>query len=84
MPQPPQLSASFPLIVTQDPPGHWVVSGGQLPLHVPALQTSLAWQDVVQLPQWVASDETHAPLQLSSPGWHWHDPLWQVCPLPHA
>jgi len=52
--------------------------------HDPALQTSPAWQAVVQLPQRVASGETQAPLQSSNPAWHWHAPLWQVCPVPHA
>jgi hypothetical protein len=35
---------------------------------------------MVQFPQWVASDETHEPLQ-SIPDWHAQAPPWQVCPV---
>jgi len=70
MPQPPQLSASLPLVTTQAPLGHWVVPEAQVVPHTPALQTSPPAQAAVQVPQWVASDETHAPLQLSVPAWH--------------
>ena len=38
----------------------------------------------MQLPQWVASEETQAPLQERSPPAHWHEPLWQVMPLPQT
>jgi len=61
-----------------------VAPGAQLEPHAPALQTSFAAQAVVQLPQCMASDETQAPAQLSSPVWHWHEPFRQLCPAVHA
>ena len=39
----------------------------QLELQLLLLQTSLLWQAVAQFPQWLASDATHEPLQLSMP-----------------
>jgi hypothetical protein len=62
VPQPPQLSASLPFVTTQAVP-HRVCPLAQLELQRLLLQTWLVWQVVVQLPQWVASDETHPPLQ---------------------
>jgi hypothetical protein len=41
-------------------------------VQAPPLQTWLAPQTLVQLPQWVASDATHEPLQSSSPDGHAH------------
>jgi hypothetical protein len=78
VPQPPQLSGSFPLVTTHDPFGHIVVPPVQLVAQLPALQTCPAWQAMVQPPQWLLSGVTQAPLQLSDPAWHWQDPLWQV------
>jgi hypothetical protein len=69
-PQPPQLSGSFPFVIAQDPLGHIVVPESHIVAHVPALQTSPSLQTVVQSPQWLLSDDTHAPLQESSPAWH--------------
>jgi hypothetical protein len=70
VPQPPQLSGSFPFVTAQDPLGHIVVPEEQLEAQAPALQTSPSLQTVVQSPQWLLSDDTQAPLQLSSPAWH--------------
>jgi len=82
--QPPQLSASLPFVVTHDPFGHWVVPGAQVEPHTPALQTSPGWQAMPQPAQFMASDEMQAPPQLRRPAWHWHEPPWHICPLPHA
>jgi hypothetical protein len=75
MPQPPQLSGSFPFVRTHDPSPHIVLPSVQLVAQAPPLQTSPVWQAFVQLPQWVLSGERQVPLQLSSPAWHWQDPL---------
>ena len=72
------------MVATQAPPEHWVVPCAQLEPHTPALQTSTPWQAVAQLPQWLESDETQAPLHRSSPVWHWHELFSQICPVPHA
>jgi hypothetical protein len=63
--QPPQLRGSLP-VFTQAPlqvasPAEQVVA------HAPMLQTWVAEHTVVQLPQCWGSEETHCPLQLSSP-----------------
>jgi hypothetical protein len=44
------------------------------------LQTSPVAQAIEQLPQWVASEATQEPLQLSMPDGHLHALSWQVCP----
>jgi hypothetical protein len=78
VPQPPQF---VPLVVVStqlDPQSVRLVS--QLEVQLPLLQTWPDWQVVAQLPQWVASDGTHEPLQDISPDWHWHAPFWQTCP----
>jgi hypothetical protein len=51
------------------PQGVWAP---QLEVQALALQTWFAPQTIVQLPQWLASDATHEPLQSSRPGWHLH------------
>ena len=88
IPQPPQLSGSFPFVVTHDPLPHIVVPPVQLEAQLPALQTWVPEQACPQEPQFAMSCEMQLPLQLSSPAWHWQDPFWQVCPalqaLPHA
>jgi hypothetical protein len=78
IPQPPQLSGSFPFVATQDPPGHTVLPPVQLVAQAPPLQTSPVWQASVQLAQWLLSGEAQVPLQLSSPAWHWQDPPWHI------
>jgi hypothetical protein len=75
IPQPPQLSGSVPFVTAQLPLGHIVVPAAQLEAQVPALQTSPSGQTVVHVPQWLLSDDTQAPLQTSSPGWHRQAPL---------
>jgi hypothetical protein len=70
IPQPPQLRGSLPLMLAQEPLEHWVVPLAQLVAQAPALQTWPDGQALVQLPQWVASDDTQTPPQLSSPAWH--------------
>jgi hypothetical protein len=47
------------------------------------LQTWLAPQTFVQLPQWVASEATHEP-QSSVPLGQEHEPVWQVRPPPQG
>ena len=44
------------------------------------LQTWPVVQVIAQLPQWVASEATQEPLQLSMPDGHLHWLSWQVCP----
>jgi hypothetical protein len=68
--QPPQLRGSFPLVVAQAPFEQAVAPAEQLVAQAPALQTCPEGQAFVQLPQWLASDETQVPLQLSSSAWH--------------
>ena len=70
IPQPPQLSGSLPVTFTQEPFGHWVVPPGQLAAQAFPLQTCPDGQALEQPPQWVASDDTQTPPQLSSPAWH--------------
>ena len=64
-------------------------------MHAVSPAPQLAWQElllhtcapahvVVQLPQWLASEATQAPLQASRPAVHWHWPAWQVWPVPQA
>jgi hypothetical protein len=88
VPQPPQLSGSFPFVTTHAPFEQVVVPAAQLELQAPALQTCPAWQAAVQLLQWLLSGVRQTPLHASSPAAHWQDPLWQVWPaahtLPHA
>lgn len=79
MPQAPQLSASEPFVTTQAVPQR-VCPAAQLEVQALLLQTCPAAQVVVQLPQWVASDETQLPLQ-SIPDWQAQAAPWQVCPV---
>jgi hypothetical protein len=51
---------------------HGVWPPAQLEVHALLLQTWLAPHTVVQFPQWVASEATHAPLQSSMPVGHLH------------
>jgi len=83
-PHPPQLSGSFPFVTAQLPLGHIVVPGSHIDAHVPPLQTSPVLHAFVQLPQWLLSDETQAPLQTSAPAWQAHAPFWQVWPAPQV
>ena len=78
IPQPPQLSGSFAVVVTHDPFAHIVVPPVQLAAQLPPLQTWPAGQAFPQLPQLALSCEAQLPLQLSSPAWHWQDPFWHV------
>jgi hypothetical protein len=64
------LSTSFPFTITHDPLGHWTVPGAQVIPQAPLLQTSPGWQRLPHIPQLVASDDTQAPLQVKTPGWH--------------
>jgi hypothetical protein len=68
VPQPPQF-ALLVLGSTQLDP-HSVSPLSQLEVQEPLLQTWPVWQVVEQLPQCVASDATHEPLQSMSPVWH--------------
>jgi hypothetical protein len=85
-PQLPQL-ALLVAVSTQAVP-HIVCPAEQVELQTLLLQTWLAWQTFVQLPQWVASDGTQEPLQSSKPGWHWQIRLPHIWPgaeqgMPH-
>jgi hypothetical protein len=75
--QEPQLSGSFGF-VRQVPLGHIMTPGSQLEAQCPALQTWPSWQTVLQSPQWLLSEPTQAPLQLSNPAWHWQEPFWHI------
>src|SRR4029077_11248318 len=77
-PQAPQFRGSFPLTFTHAPPEHCVVPVAQLIEQALLLQTWVPMHVVVQLPQWLLSDVTQAPLQLSSPDWHTHAPAVHV------
>jgi hypothetical protein len=70
-PQLPQL-ASLVVRSTQAVPH--TVCATQSVAQVPLLQTWVASQMFVQVPQWFASDGTQEPLQSISPPWHWHWP----------
>jgi hypothetical protein len=59
---------------------HAVWPPAQLEVQALLLHTWPPWQTVVQFPQWVASDATHAPLQSSMPVGHVHWLAWQVLP----
>jgi len=50
----------------------------QLPWQVLLLHTCVPAHVVVQLPQWLASEDTQVPLQASSSAVHWHCPAWQL------
>jgi hypothetical protein len=76
--------ASPPVGETQEPSEHIVVFAGHIPEHVPALQTSVPVQVVVQLPQWAEFEATHVPLHESRPALQTHWPAWQTWPAPQA
>jgi hypothetical protein len=80
VPQPPQL-VLLVLGSTQLDPHRVSPVPSQLAMQEPLLQTWPVWQVVAQLPQCVASDATHEPLQSMSPAWHWHAPFWQTWPV---
>ena len=65
----------MPFTFTHDPLGHWIVPDTHVEPHTPALQTSPVAQGMLHPPQFCASAETQAPLQLKSPAWHWQVPL---------
>jgi hypothetical protein len=71
--------ASLAVVSTHAVP-HIVWPPMHMELHPLLLQTSFAWQAIVQLPQWVASDATQEPLQSSSPAWQPQIPLRQTWP----
>jgi hypothetical protein len=79
-PQDPQFSASF-VRFAQLPPAHCVCPLAQLFEQALLLQTMVPEQVVVQLPQWLLSDETQALLQKRAPLWHWQLPPEHVCPV---
>jgi hypothetical protein len=74
VPQVPQFALSV-IVFAQAPPAHWVVPVAQLDEQALLLQTAVApLHIVVQLPQWVLSEETQLPLQLSRPVLQAHVP----------
>ena len=77
-PQEPQFAAL--LVVSTQAVPHKVWVPEQLELQLLLLQTWPVVQAIAQLPQWVASDATQEPLQLSMPDGHLHWLSWQVCP----
>jgi hypothetical protein len=82
-PQLPQLPLSV-AVFAHAPPAHIVAP----PLHMVEqallLQTWPLGQTVVQLPQWVLSEETQLLLQLSRPALQTQEPAWQLMPFPQA
>jgi hypothetical protein len=83
--QPPQWAiVPSPLVGTHAPPEHIVWPDGHIPVQALLLQTCPLGQTVQLGPQWVASEETHWLLQFIRPAAHWHAPLAQVRPAPHA
>jgi len=82
--QPPQCMASPPVGDTQEPSEHIIVPVGHMPEQVPALQTSVPVQAVVQPPQWAAFEATHIPLHERRPALQTHWPAWQTSPIPQA
>jgi len=77
LPQAPQLSA-FVMTFTHAPPAHAVSSPAQLDWQELLLHTCAPAHALVQVPQWLASEDTQVPLQASRPALHWHWPAWQV------
>ena len=78
VPQVPQLALSVE-VFAQAPPGHWVVPEAQLDEQLPLLQTEVVpLHAIVQVPQWVASDDTQLPLQRNRPVLQTHAPAWQL------
>jgi hypothetical protein len=82
--QPPQCMASPWVGSTQEPSPHWVVPSGHIVWQVPALQTSVPLQVVLQSPQCDAFDATQLPPQESRPAVQTHWPIWHICPGPQA
>ena len=80
----PQLPQFASLVVRATQAVPHTVCATQSVAHVPLRHTSVAWQMFVHVPQWFASDGTQEPLQSISPPWHWHWPLWQICPVEHG
>jgi hypothetical protein len=80
VPQVPQLPLSV-FVFAQAPIPQGVVPAEQLEEQALLLQTAVVpVHIIVQLPQWVASDGTQLPPQLSKPELHAHAPDWQVWP----
>ena len=77
LPHVPQLSALL-ITFTHAPTAHAVSPAAQLAWQELALQTCVPAHVIVQLPQWLASEATQAPLHASRPALHWHCPAWQV------
>jgi hypothetical protein len=83
--QPPQWAVVLsPPFATQVLPHMSGLSLGQLDAQVEPLHTCPDGQTLVQLPQWVASLETHWPLQLRRPEPQPQVPFAQTWPVPHA
>ena len=80
--QVPQLSA-FVLVSTHAPAEHCICPVAQAPAHALLVQTCVPGQVVVQLPQWVLSDETHMPPH-SMPEVQTQLPAWHICPAPQV
>jgi hypothetical protein len=81
-PHEPQFALSVARL-TQLPPEHCICPEAQLEEQVPPLQTCVPLQVLPHMPQLLASDGTHALLQLSWPEPHTQAPDWQVEPAPH-
>jgi hypothetical protein len=74
----PQFAALLVVSTQAVPQSIWLPE--QLVPQLLLLQTWLPVQTVEQVPQWVASEATQEPLQLSMPEGHLHWLSWQVCP----
>ena len=82
--QPPQWSASPPVVETHEPSEHIVSPAAQPVWQLLALQTCPDAHAIEQPPQWVALDDTQLPPQARSPELQRHWPFWQVWPAAHA
>ena len=76
--QPPQCMASPPFGGTHEPSPHIVSPVGQEVMQLPALQTSVPLQVVLQSPQWAELDATQLPLHDSRPALQTHWPAWHI------
>jgi hypothetical protein len=76
LPQVPQLRASV-WRFAHAPPEHCICPVGQAFEHMLLAQTCVPVQVVVQLPQWLLSDETHTPPH-NMPEVQTHVLFWQV------
>jgi hypothetical protein len=82
--QPPQWSASPPVVGTQAPSEHCVSPAPQLVWQLLAVHTWPAAHIVEQPPQCAALGDTQLPLHASRPELQRHWPAWQVCPAAQA